>query len=295
VILAQNTFGLAADLEHLMAIAAGSRATVIEDCAHGFGGTYRSRPNGTVADASFFSSQWSKPFSTGIGGFSAVRDAALARKVREIERRLERPAISETLMLRGLLFARRRLLGHTGYWRGLRLYRWLSEHNIVIGSSRGEECAGTTIPKGYAKALSAVQARKGIRELGTLRAKLEHQRRIAHLYLEGLGDLDIRLPVQPDYATHTFLRFPILARERSPVMARAVEHNLILGDWFLSPLHPIAGSLQAWGYQWGSNPVAERVSRHVVNLPTQTDIDETTAYRIVRFVHELRRHFEGVT
>jgi perosamine synthetase len=294
VILGQNTFGLAPDLDALMAIAAVSRVTVVEDCAHGFGGTYRSLPNGTVADASFFSSQWTKPFSTGIGGFSAVRDPALAAEVREIERGLEQPGGLETVMLRGLLIARRRLLRRAGYWRALRLYRQLSKRNLVVGSSGGEELEGTAMPKAYAKALSEVQAKQGIAELSEFQAKLDHQRRIAQRYVEGLSDLDIRLPVQPDYASHTFLRFPILANERAKVMARAVERDLSLGDWFVSPVHPVTENLQAWGYELGSNPVAEHVCRHVVNLPTDSDIDEAAADRIIRFVHERHRDFEGV-
>jgi len=63
-ILAQNTFGLAPDLDRIFELADRYRLMVIEDCAHGFGGSYRGKPNGTMADASFFSSQWNKPFST---------------------------------------------------------------------------------------------------------------------------------------------------------------------------------------------------------------------------------------
>ena len=64
LIVAQNTFGLSADLNPIMRLAANRGIPVVEDCAHGLGGTYRGRPNGTVADASFFSTQWSKPISS---------------------------------------------------------------------------------------------------------------------------------------------------------------------------------------------------------------------------------------
>ena len=55
VILAQNTFGLSADLDAIFDVAQAHDLFVIEDCAHGFGGTYKGRLNGTVADAAFFS------------------------------------------------------------------------------------------------------------------------------------------------------------------------------------------------------------------------------------------------
>jgi perosamine synthetase len=293
-ILVQNTFGLAPDVEAVRTIAKDSHAAVIEDCAHGFGGAYRSQPNGTLADASFFSSQWSKPFSTGIGGFSVARDAALAAEVRKIEQQLPQPAFSERIILRGLVFARRELLARAGYWRGVRIYRNLSKHNIVVGSSGGEELEGAAMPNAYAKSLSDFQASQGVAQLAQFQEKLEHQRRIADLYFGGLRDLDIRVPVEPDYATHTFLRFPILARERARVMSRAVKNDLSFGDWFISPLHPIQTNLQIWGYEWGSNPVAERVCSHVINLPTQNDTSEAAAERIVALVRQLRREFEGV-
>ena len=67
VILAQNTFGLSPDIDAILALAkkrGGIR--VIDDCAHGFGGRYKGMPNGAIADASFFSTQWNKPYSTGL-------------------------------------------------------------------------------------------------------------------------------------------------------------------------------------------------------------------------------------
>ena len=73
-ILAQNTFGLAADLDGIFEVANRYKLGVIEDCAHGVGGFHKGKPNGTIADASFFSSQWNKPFSTGLGGYAITKD-----------------------------------------------------------------------------------------------------------------------------------------------------------------------------------------------------------------------------
>ena len=51
VILAQNTFGLSADLDALEAIAARHGVTVVDDCAHGMGGRYGGQPNGCTGVA----------------------------------------------------------------------------------------------------------------------------------------------------------------------------------------------------------------------------------------------------
>ena len=68
-IIIQNTFGLSADVELLVNMAHELGIAAIEDCTHGFGGYYNGKPNGTIADAAFYSTQWNKPFSTGLGGF----------------------------------------------------------------------------------------------------------------------------------------------------------------------------------------------------------------------------------
>jgi dTDP-4-amino-4,6-dideoxygalactose transaminase len=104
-ILAQNTFGLAPDLDAISRLADKHNLLVIEDCAHGFGGSYKGIPNGTVADASFFSSQWNKPFSTGIGGFTVTKEPKLAPKLAEFEKRFLKPTLKDESALKALLFS----------------------------------------------------------------------------------------------------------------------------------------------------------------------------------------------
>ncbi len=81
VILCQNTFGLSSNIEEIILIAKKFNLITIEDCTHGFGGTYKGKPNGSFCDAAFFSSQWNKPFSTGIGGFLLVNNEKILTKV----------------------------------------------------------------------------------------------------------------------------------------------------------------------------------------------------------------------
>ena len=72
VIICQNTFGLSSNIEDIIQIAKKNNLFTIEDCTHGFGGYDNGKPNGTYCDAAFYSTQWNKPFSTGIGGFLVV-------------------------------------------------------------------------------------------------------------------------------------------------------------------------------------------------------------------------------
>lgn len=64
-IICQNTYGLSWEVDQIADMGKRYGIATIEDCTHGFGGTYKGRHNGSFCDASFFSSQWNKPFSTG--------------------------------------------------------------------------------------------------------------------------------------------------------------------------------------------------------------------------------------
>ena len=136
-IIAQNTFGLSADLNPILALDKDKGIEVIDDCPHGFGGTYKGKPNGSVRLVSFFSTQWNKRFSTGIGGFAMSKDADLSAKLQQFEDDAIRPSFKEVAALRSLFFARRTNMRGSSYWPLLRLYRWLSSKNLVIGSSQG--------------------------------------------------------------------------------------------------------------------------------------------------------------
>ncbi|MDP3724024.1 MAG: aminotransferase class I/II-fold pyridoxal phosphate-dependent enzyme, partial [bacterium] len=54
-IIAQHTFGAAADLDVISAIAKKHRLVLIEDCAHSLGGTWKGKKLGTIGDAAILS------------------------------------------------------------------------------------------------------------------------------------------------------------------------------------------------------------------------------------------------
>jgi perosamine synthetase len=287
VILAQNTYGLSADLDPIMSIAKKRGLLVIEDCAHGFGGSYKGKPNGTVADAAFYSSQWNKPFSTGIGGMSVVNDDALAAKVRAIEEEALKPSWKDEMMLRSLITAREKLLTPALYWSALKAYRYLGQKNILIGSSGESELSRPVFEHTFVKGLSGVQARKGMKELGRLDSNIEHRRKIASHYSALLRELGVQPAIEPSYAAHTFIKYPLLVKSRESFMREAEKNKIELADWFNSPIHPIQSNFEWWEYNIGENPVAESISAMMVNLPTHSGVNSSQLEKISSF---LRAH-----
>ena len=167
----------------------------------------------------------------------------------------------------------------------------------ILGSSQGKELERPIKPKNFEKGFSEVQAKKGIEELmgkcvnGLMREKqrkinkvIEHRRKIANLYKTLLKKLNIEPPYEPEYAVHTYLKFPFLVKDRKKFFKEAEKEKIELGDWFISPIHPITKNFEYWHYKWGENPIAERISQHIVNLPTHPGVDDSYAARVAEFL-----------
>jgi perosamine synthetase len=267
-VLAQNTFGLSADLDALAAAARPYGAVVIDDCTHGLGGTYKGRPNGAAADAAFYSTQWSKPISTGLGGIAVTTDSGLARRIAAVERSAPDPRTLDRVLLASLLFARERIATPRTLRAGRAAYRAASRLGAVPGSSSGGELEGPAMPESFLARMSAFQARLAARRLPTLAAKVRGRRAVAYRYSEWLTAHGRTASHEPQFASHAFLRYPLRVRARDAFVADAERRNVLVGDWFASPVHPIAGDLSPWQYRRGHCPIAERVASEIVNLPT---------------------------
>jgi len=79
-----HLYGQPCDMRSIMSIATNHGLTVIEDCAHSLGATYRGRLTGTFGDAAFFSFQMLKGLNAYGGGMALTADDTLGARIREI-------------------------------------------------------------------------------------------------------------------------------------------------------------------------------------------------------------------
>ena len=284
VILAQNTFGLSADLDGLEAIATPHGITVVDDCTHGLGGLHHGHPNGSTAAASFFSTQWSKPLSTGLGGFAVARDNDTAARLRRLEAAAREPSLGRVAMLRALVFGAERAGSGRLFRAGRSAYRTLSRLGIVPGSSNREELGGIEMPPGFLARLSDWQARTGAERIHGLEGRIERRRAIARRYSDWLVDHGRTAPAEPMGASHSFLRYPLRVLDRTSFISAAERAGIDLGDWFVSPLHPVTSGLERWGYREGTAPAAEAACAEIVNLPTEPSLSERNIERVLAFL-----------
>lgn len=268
-IMCQNTYGFSKDVDAIAELGKQRGIYTIEDCCHGFGGTYNGRPNGSYCDAAFFSSQWNKPFSTGLGGFAVINRKDLIKKMQTFELEKMNPAFFEVAQLQLLIWFRRIFLNNYTYWILMKLYRYFSQHNFVLGSSQGIEIESINRPKNFFKGLSRVQAREGQRNLKQLESVLSLRKKNAAVYTEFLKSRGKKYIDEKQFSNHSFLKYPILVKDRAAFLKLGEKYHIRLGDWFCSPLHPVQRDLNLWGFEPEKCPVAVSIARQVVNLPTE--------------------------
>ena len=269
VIVIQNTFGLSADVDALVELAHKSGITVIEDCTHGFGGFYQGRANGTFADAAFFSTQWNKPFSTGLGGILLVNNPEMAIKLREVNQELIQPSWAELFSLQLSLFSRSHVLTDSNYWRMVKLFRLLSKFGLVTGSSSAGELDSAVKPDSYFKAMSNMQAKVGLSGIEFLPAVLERRRNAALAYRSVMEKHDKWHVSGTHDLNNAHLKFPVLVRNRNEFFKLAENAQIRLSDWFISPIHPVETDFDQWYLDPKEIPVAAEISSHLLTINTE--------------------------
>lgn len=269
-IIVQNTFGLSYQVEEIVKIAKKQGIYTIEDCTHGFGGTYLGLPNGSYCDAAFFSTQWNKPYSTGIGGFALVNNETLLPELFAVNQTLQQPAIVKKALLGLLIRSKPWLMNESNYWFLLRLYRRLSAMGFVVGSSSGTELSSIQQPKNYFCAMSEIQMKAGLKGLENLSEQIQLRRKNGEQYQSFLKAMNKWHYPEEVIKNHSFLKYPIFVKNRKAFLKKAEQAKIRLSDWFSSPIHPVQKHFELWGLNWKEFPHGREASAHILNLPTDT-------------------------
>jgi len=283
-IICQNTYGLSSSTDKIAQLARSKGLFSIEDCTHGFGGDFDDVKNGLTCDAAIYSTQWNKPFSTGVGGFAICKDLEVEQKFAEFEKNLAKPSMKDQLSLSLLLFARKYFLHEVTYWQLVKLYRWLSSKNLVVGSSNAEEIDSVEMPYNYFQGAASVQAKTGNKALKNLDKLLLMRKVSARQYTDFLKKISKHHVTDDLFSNHSFLKYPLLVKDRERFMDIAEKSRVSLGDWFTSPLHPVKTSFNLWQFEPDNYPNGVRAAKEVVNLPT--DIEGKALKRVLTFLEE---------
>jgi len=284
VIIAQHTYGYPCEMDAMLQIAGRHNVPIIEDCCLAMDSTYKGKRCGTFGLASYWSFQWNKPFTTGIGGMVTTDDSGLAEKIEALNRtELEPPSSKAALMLSIQRTVYRLLIYPRTTALATALFRWLTRRGAVVGSSDSCEFV-PEMPTDFFLGMSAGQARAGLREMRRLEKNLAHRRQMGRLYDQLLREAGWNIPRIPDYMDPVLVRYPVRVADKARAVAEAPKHFVELGTWFECPLHPMETPMELYGYKSGMCPVAERACREVVNLPTHPRAGRATAERSLALI-----------
>ena len=285
VIIAQHTYGYACDMDAILEIAGNHNVIVIEDCCLALGSTYKGKLAGTFGKAAYFSFQWNKPYTTGLGGMVVCNDEKLAEAIDQLcKKDIVSPSFKEVAMLAAQLMVYRTLIYPGTTALAQTLFRWLTKKGAVVGSSSTCEFE-PVMADDFFKGMSCVQAKSGIRQLKKLDKNITHRKEMAKLYDELLSGKGWT-PRQYDSAVQdpVMVRYPVRITEKEKALEEAASAGIELGSWFECPLHPIETPMQMYGYEVGMCPEAEKAAREVVNLPLHPRAGKKTVKRTVEFM-----------
>jgi len=287
VIIAQHTYGYPCDMDAIMEIAEKSDIPVIEDCCLALGSKYKGKTVGTFGKAAYFSFQWNKPYTTGLGGMVVTNDEKLAGQIESLRAsEMCLPCCKEVFMLWAELAVYRLFIYPRTTALAQRVFRYLTKKGAVVGSSSSSEFQ-PEMACDFFKAASTVQIRSGLRQLRKIEQNIAHRETMAQFYdelFEQKGwpcreyDRSMMEPVM--------VRYPVRIAEKDKALAEAAKAGIELGSWFECPLHPIETPLAAYDYEAGMCPEAEKASNEAVNLPLHPRANEATAKKSVEFIAE---------
>lgn len=283
VVVVQHTFGFPADMQNIQEICERRGLILLEDCAHALGTSYKGKKVGTFGKAAFFSFSRDKVISSVYGGMATTNDDELARKLRGFQEKIGHPSfswISQQLrhppLMNLVILPTYRIFGK--YL--LRVFQWFHFFSKAV---HWEEKRGKK-PGYFPKALPNALAALARRQLGKLERFNAHRKEIAALYAKALSNTKYQLPNTKFREGAIFLRFPVVHPDAHEIIKKAWRSNLLLGDWYTTPIAPHDTDIAKMQYQWGSCPVAEDLAKTTFNLPTHIRISKKDADKVIQFL-----------
>ncbi len=293
VLIVQHTFGLPANLDEVLEITRQHNMVVIEDCAHALGAEFNGNPAfaqgfggrrkvGTFGDAAFFSFSRDKVISSVYGGMAVTNNDQIGKKLEALQKEFGQPSF---------FWIRQQILHSILLWFIiLPLYNVIDLGKLFLVFSQWLQVLSKAVswqekrgqkPDYFPKALPNALAAMALHQFEKLETFNAHRKKIAEFYYQELQNTTFVLPKPGGI----FLRFAVQHPKAHEILYEAWhQENMLLGDWYRSPVDPHDTQLEALKYQKGTCPNAESLAKKTLNLPTHINISMENARRIVDFL-----------
>jgi len=280
VVIVQHTFGLPAKMDKILDITRQNNLILIEDCAHSLGAEYQGKKVGTFGKAAFFSFSRDKIISSVYGGMVVTNDDKLGVKLLQFRQNIKYPnncwiiqQLMHPILMNFLILPTYRVFGK--YL--LVLFQYLK---ILSKAVHWKEKQGRK-PSYFPKKMPNALALLALNQFKKLDRFNKHRGEMADFYYENLKKSSFALPQRNG---SVFLRFTIKHPKAHYIIKNAWKKNLLIGDWYTSPVAPEDTDLTKLQYKMGSCPKTEKLAKLTLNLPTHINISQKEAQKIVNFL-----------
>lgn len=278
-IIVQHTFGIAANMSVICEFAKKHNLLLIEDCAHGLGGTHKGKALGTFGDGAFFSFGRDKILSSVWGGLAIIhstQNSIVKKALRDYH---------DTLPMSGNAWIVQQLFHPVLFSLILPLYTCGIGKVILFVAQKLRllsfpvvrlELQGS-MPKEIVARYPNALAELLVHQLAKLSRFTRNRQEVAQYYVDSLKKIGIKTEFVEGAG---YLRFPLQILNSKAMLDKAKRRGILLGNWYRHVIDPVGVRKTSIKYFEKSCPNAERASASIINLPTR--ISQMQARAIVQ-------------
>ncbi|MHC8492111.1 DegT/DnrJ/EryC1/StrS family aminotransferase [Thalassospira sp. SM2505] len=250
-IVAVHLFGLAADMDEILAIARPRGIAVIEDAACATGSLYKSKPVGAIGDIGCFSFHPRKVVTTGEGGMVTTDNDDLAKRVAVLRNHGSSPLDTEVRP-----------------WS-------MNQFNAL----------------GYNLRLSDIQAAVGLAQMDKVEKLLADRRAAAAHYTELLSGVEeLALPLVGAGEGHSYQSYVVRVlkggRDKRNAIMEAFEDEKIQTRPGTHAVHRLGYYVQKYGFKPEDFPIAATCEDTTITLPIFPGMRESDIARVVKVLKQ---------
>lgn len=284
-VICQHTYGCRQNVDALVKSVSNSGISVVEDCCQ-LVDFFDAQNIGVAGAATFFSTQWSKPYSTGLGGMAVFSDRLLyekSKKIRdsfsdEFKRKQAWRLALQVLMYKLTVFPRTKAIMAA-------LYRVLQQVGMIQGTTTIAEYGGV-MPENYLASASNTQAILGLQALKAWHENIEHRRMLTHFYLENISQLGANLsPALTKIGNRALWAIPLLVENKQKILCHAGRLGLPIATWFKRlPVHIASDTAYSYDYVPGQCFRSEQMFMREIHLPTSPSVKLRHAEAVIKLL-----------
>ncbi|NMB84248.1 hypothetical protein GYA28_03070 [Candidatus Roizmanbacteria bacterium] len=257
VIILQHSFGITPFYrKEIIKLAREKRLFLIEDLAHG-----------SNADFSFASDYERGAYLLSFGRSKSVSAVFGGAIVSKKEIRFNLPLPSNAFILSCLLYKPLSIIIKASYDIKVgKIIHWLIRRfKLIVPEITDKEKRGE-YSHFFDKAFPSALAILLDRQLDGYEETKKRRSNSVKYYLDHL-DKPFQMTLQP------LMRYPLLVENRGEILKKMAEKHIYLGKWYDQVIAPNTLDLNKVKYKVGSCPNAEQISRQIINLPTNIDLE----------------------